>query len=157
MSERISTIEEDRRWDLFLEAAVRKRRPVIFNRARRAVEEHDIEAVSPTALQGLANAAAPGPRRHRPEQRLDSLKRYLAWRKYSADEHDPWLHLADHVTKDLTALENRADRLLDDLGLQYALRPLEGTERAALLKAVHLRLSETYLYALVSYYEHRRM
>jgi hypothetical protein len=149
-------MKEDRRWDLFLEAAIREGRPGIVQRARSALGEVHVEAVSPTSLQGLPNAAAPGPGRHRPEQRLDSLKRYLAWRKHRAGDDDPWLQLADRVTEDLAALEDGAEQLLDSLGLRYALRPVEGAERTALLRAVHLRLSETYLHALASYYEHRR-
>jgi hypothetical protein len=156
MTQRTSTIEEDRRRELFLEAAVRDWRQHILRDARQAVERVDVGNISPTSLQGLVNAAGSGPGRHRPTQRLDSLKRYLAWRKHQADESDPWLQLADQITQDLTALEEQVEQLLDRASQRYALDPLELPERSAVLRDLHLKLTEIYLHALANYYEHRR-
>lgn len=154
MTRSTSLVEEDRRRELFLEAALRDWRLNILQYARKALDQVDVGAVSPTSMQGLVSAGAAGPGRRGPKERLDSLKRYLAWRKLQADERDPWLALVCQVTADLTKFEGLAERLLEDVSDQCILP--EEPQRAAVVRDLHLKMTDIYLHALASYYEDRR-
>lgn len=156
MTQGTLVMDEKRRRELFLEAAVRDWQPNILREAQAAVNRVNAGAVSPTSLQGLVSSVSPGPNRHRPRQRLDSVKRYLAWRMHRAAEVDPWFALAGKVTEDLGTFEQLAEQVLNDVSDRYALPPLEPSERADVLRDLHLRLTEIYLNALANYYEHRR-
>lgn len=156
MTQRIPPMEEERRRGLFLEAAVRDWRRVIQGQAQTAVDKVDAGAITPASLQGLVSSVSPGPNRHRPARRLDSVKRYLAWRKHRAAEGEPWFSLAETVTEDLTAFEEVARRLLGEASDRRALPELEPSEHVCVLRDLHLRLTVIYLHALAGYYEDRR-
>jgi hypothetical protein len=149
------TISDRRRRQLFLEAALRERRQGLVRSAGTAVRPFKTGGgdLSATSVQGLVNALGAGPGRRRPGERLDSLKRYLAWRRHRAGEDDPWTTLADRIARDLTRLEAELQEMHDRINEERALPPLEPADRAALLQEMHVRLAEVYLDALASYYE----
>jgi hypothetical protein len=149
------TMSDERRRQLFLEAEVHDRKQGLVRAAHEALREFNMQGadLSATSVQGLRNAVAAGPGRRRPGERLDSLKRYLAWRKHRASEEDPWTLLVDRVAEDLTRLEGELQGLFDRIDEERALPPLEPGERTALLQEVHVRLAQTYLDALASSYD----
>jgi hypothetical protein len=64
--------------------------------------------VSPTQINGLANALGVGPQRRTPDRRRQELARYLAWRAYRASEKKgAWVGLAEQIKEQISALEVR--------------------------------------------------
>jgi len=150
-----TTIGDARLWRLFAEAAIRERWNDIARSAQNLVDELDMRSgdFSPTSVRGLINAVGTGPGRRQPKQRLDSLKRYLAWRKHKAGEEGPWDRAITQITRHLTDLEAEVDDLLDRIGERYGLAPLEPAERVRLAHEMHLRLCEVYMDTLTRYYD----
>lgn len=152
---RQTTVSDERLWKLFIEAAIQERWRDIAQSAEELVERLEIRSndFSPASVRGLVNAVGAGPGRRQPKERLDSLKRYLAWRKHRAGEDNPWNRAVGQIASDLTSLETDVTDLVDVIGEGRGLDPLEPEERARLIREVHLRLCEVFIDALTSYYE----